>query len=439
MNFLIKKGEGLKGEITVPGDKSISHRSIILSSLAEGTSKISGMLEGEDCLATIEVFRKMGIKIINEEGIYLIEGKGLFGLEAPDQPLDFGNSGTSVRLCSGLLAAQDFPTQLVGDNSLSTRPMRRIVEPLLAMGAKIYSSKNGTLPLNIAPADSLQSIQYSLPVASAQVKSCIMLAGLYAEGVTSIEENKVTRDHTENMFKEFDIPIEMQNSKGNKSISLSRVDHIKPTSIDICGDFSSASFFILAALICPNSELLIKNVGINDTRIGLLHALRHMGANIELKNKLDSIEPTADLLVKTSSLKAINLNIKLVANMIDEMPAFFIAAALAEGTTIVKDAKELRTKESDRLQAMADALKSFGVKYDLKDDGIVIYGLGSKGIFNSTNIDSYGDHRIAMASAIGSLRSNDEVNILDCVNVNTSYPNFLDTCNEIGIEIQTYD
>ena len=435
MNFLIKSGQGLKGEITIPGDKSISHRSIILSSLAEGTSKIHGLLEGEDCLATIEVFRNMGIKIINEEGVYSIEGNGLRGLDAPHKPLDFGNSGTSIRLCSGILSAQNFQSTLVGDSSLSSRPMQRIVEPLTDMGAKI-TSNNGTLPLNISPTDSFKSIEYLLPVASAQVKSCIMLAALYAEGVTKIEERALTRDHTENMLKQFGIPVNVENSDGKKRISLGNINSINPTDIIICGDFSSAAFFILAGLICPESELLIKNVGINKTRIGLLHALRHMGANIQLLNQTENIEPTADILVKSSNLKGITLNTNLVSNMIDEMPVFFIAAALSDGVTIVKDAKELRTKESDRLQAMADSLSSFGVKHDLEEDGIKIYGLGSKGVLNSTNINSHGDHRIAMASAIGSLRSKNEVNILDCINVNTSFPNFVDTCKEIGIEIE---
>ena len=435
MDLLIKSGQNLKGEITVPGDKSISHRSIILSSLAEGTSKISGLLEGEDCLATIEVFRNMGINIVNERGVYSIEGKGLRGLQDPKKPLDFGNSGTSIRLCSGILSAQSFKSTLIGDSSLSSRPMQRIVEPLTAMGAKI-TTKNGKLPLHISPTDSLKSINYSLPIASAQVKSCIMLSALYAQGETVIEESAVTRDHTENMFENFGIPLEIESSEGKKRINLSSIDYINPTKMNICGDFSSASFFILAALICPDSELLIKNVGINKTRIGLLHALRHMGANIQLFNQTEKIEPTADILVKSSNLKGINLNTNLVANMIDEMPVFFVAAALSDGITIVKEAKELRTKESDRLQAMADALSSFGIKHDLKEDGIKIYGLGSKGTLNSTNIRSYGDHRIAMASAIASLRSDNKVRVLDCLNVNTSYPNFIDTCKEIGIEME---
>jgi len=361
MHFKIQKGNSLKGEIIVPGDKSMSHRAIMLASLAEGKSEISGFLEGEDCLATIEVFKKMGVNISRQEGKFIVEGRGLRGLKDPSSPLDFGNSGTSVRLCSGVLAAQEFSSILVGDSSLSSRPMTRITEPLGLMGANASSAEKGTLPIKIEPVDSLNSIKYSLPVPSAQVKSCLLFAGLYSEGITEIEEKVTTRDHTERMFKQFGIPIDVSQSKGSKLIKLNKIEGINPTNIDICGDFSSASFFILAALITPNSELLLKNVGVNPTRIGFLHALRHMGANIELQKEIDSFEPTADILVRTSSLKGITLNKNLVANMIDEMPAFFVAASLAEGTTKVKDAKELRTKESDRLQVMSEALDSFGV------------------------------------------------------------------------------
>jgi len=436
MQFKIKKGNGLKGEITVPGDKSMSHRAIMLASLADGKSEISGFLEGEDCLATIEVFKKMGVNISRREGIFIVEGKGLKGLKDPSGPLDFGNSGTSVRLCSGVLAAQEFSSTLVGDSSLSSRPMTRITEPLGLMGANASSTEKGTLPIKIEPVDSLNSIKYSLPVPSAQVKSCLLFAGLYAEGITEIEEKITTRDHTERMFKQFGIPIDVSQSKGSKLIRLNKVEGINPTNIDICGDFSSASFFILAALITPNSELLLKNVGVNPTRIGFLHALRHMGANIELQKKIDSFEPTADILVRTSSLKGITLNKNLVANMIDEMPAFFVAASLAEGTTKVKDAKELRAKESDRLQVMSEALDSFGVKFRLEDEGITINGLGKNGTFKTAEIDSHGDHRIAMASSIGSLRSDGETSVLDCFNVNTSFPNFIDACKEVGINIE---
>ena len=436
MHFKIQKGNGLKGEITVPGDKSMSHRAIMLASLADGKSEISGFLEGEDCLATIEVFKKMGVNISRREGVFIVEGKGLKGLKDPSGPLDFGNSGTSVRLCSGVLAAQEFSSTLIGDSSLSSRPMTRITEPLGLMGANASSTEEGTLPIKIEPVDSLKSIKYSLPVPSAQVKSCLLFAALYSEGITEIEEKITTRDHTERMFKQFGIPIDVSQSKESKLIRLNKVEGIRPTNINICGDFSSASFFILAALITPNSELLLKNVGVNPTRIGFLHALRHMGANIELQKEIDSFEPTADILVRTSSLKGITLNKNLVANMIDEMPAFFVAASLAEGTTKVKDAKELRTKESDRLQVMSEALDSFGVKFRLEDDGIIINGLGKTGTFKSTEINSHGDHRIAMASSIGSLRSEGEVSVSDCFNVNTSFPNFIDMCKEVGISIK---
>ena len=436
MKFKVQKGNGLKGEITVPGDKSISHRAILLASLADGNSEISGFLEGEDCLATIEVFQKMGVNISRREGVFVVEGKGLKGLKDPSSPLNFGNSGTSVRLCSGVLAAQEFSSTLIGDSSLSSRPMTRITEPLGLMGANTSSTEEGTLPIKIEPVDSLKSIKYSLPVPSAQVKSCLLFAGLYSRGITEIEEKIATRDHTERMFEQFGIPIDVSQSKAAKLIKLNKVEAINPTNIDICGDFSSASFFILAALITPNSELLLKNIGVNPTRIGFLHALRHMGANIELQNEIDSFEPTADILVRTSSLKGITLNTNLVANMIDEMPAFFIAAALAEGTTKVKDAKELRTKESDRLQVMSEALDSFGVKFRLEDDGIIINGLGKTGSFKTAEINSYGDHRISMASSIGALRSDGETSILDCFNINTSFPNFIDVCKEIGINIE---
>ena len=435
MNFLVKKGASLRGEINIPGDKSMSHRAIMLASLSEGGCEITGLLEGEDCLATIEVFRNMGVSISSNSGNYYVEGNGLKGLKQPVEPLDFGNSGTSIRLCAGVLAAQNFATTLVGDGSLSSRPMQRIIEPLTLMGAKISSSEDGTLPLLIKPTDSPQSIDYSLPIASAQVKSCIMLASLYSKGETKIIEEAITRNHTETMFKAFGIPVKISTSDNSRIISLSGIESIKSTNIDICGDFSSASFFILAALISPDSEILIKNVGVNKTRIGLLHALRHMGANIEILNEEHAFEPKADILVKTSNLKGITLNTTLVANMIDEMPVFFIAAALAEGITRVKDAKELRTKESDRLEAMAQALKAFGVKYHLSQDGIEIYGLGIEGIFKSAEINSYGDHRIAMASAIGSLRSDNESRILDCENVKTSFPSFFDTCQNLGINI----
>ena len=436
MNFKIKKGKGVRGEITIPGDKSISHRSIMCASLAEGTSKIYGFLEGDDCLATMNAFKDMGIKFEISEDKILVHGSGLRGLKKPRNDINLGNSGTSVRLLTGILAAQDFSSTLIGDESLSSRPMLRITEPLGLMGANISSTEAGTLPLRIEPVNSLEAIKYSLPVASAQVKSCLLFAGLYSNGITEIEEKITTRDHTEKMFEQFDIPINISRSKGKKLIKLDPVEGFNPKNLNICGDFSSASFFILAALITPNSELLLKNVGVNPTRTGFLHALRHMGANITLQNETDSYEPTADILVKTSELKGIVLNTNLVANMIDEMPAFFIAASLATGTTKVKEAKELRTKESDRLQAMSEVLDSFGVQFQLEADGIVIKGIGKGGTLKASTVNSHGDHRIAMAASIASLRSGGETTVLDCLNVSTSFPNFIDVCQEVGINIE---
>ncbi|MFL2698229.1 MAG: 3-phosphoshikimate 1-carboxyvinyltransferase [Gammaproteobacteria bacterium] len=436
MDYLINQGNSIRGEIKVPGDKSISHRAIMIASLANGKSKLTGILEGEDCLATKQAFENMGVVFSTEGNDLIVEGVGLGGLKKPSKALDFGNSGTAIRLCSGILVAQNFSSQLVGDVSLSSRPMGRIVEPLSLMGANIESD-NGTLPLNIKPSPSLQGINYTLPVASAQVKSALILAGLYSEGLTEIKEKKITRNHTETILKEFGVPIEINKTKSLRSIRISKTEFIKPRDIDICGDFSSAAFFILAALISPNSNLLIKGVGINETRIGFLHALRHMGAHIELKNLKEDFEPTADIWVRSSALKGITLNTKLVANMIDEMPAFFIAAALAEGITKVIGAEELRAKESDRLQAMSEVLKALGVKFELSHDGILIQGLGTDGVFRASTINSHGDHRIAMASSIASLRADGETRIIDCNNVSTSFPNFIDVCKELGIRLKT--
>ena len=435
MDYLVKPAESIKGEIKVPGDKSITHRAMMLASIASGQSRLTGVLEGEDCLATKKVFEHLGVNFIKEDDDLIVEGVGIKGLRQPERELDFGNSGTGIRLSSGILVAQNFATELIGDSSLSERPMSRIVEPLSLMGANI-SSNQGILPLNIKPTSSLRGITFSLPVASAQVKSALLLAGLYAEGYTEVKEDKITRNHTETIFNEFGIPVEVNKSKNSRSIRVSKSDKINPKDINIPSDFSSASFFILAALITPKSHLRIRGVGINETRIGFLHALRHMGGKIDIQNIQNGPEPIADLLIESSKLKGITLNTKLVANMIDEMPAFFIAASLAEGTTIVKDAEELRAKESDRLEAMANALGSLGVKFKLNQDGIVIHGLGDKGQFKASEINSLGDHRIAMASSIASLRADGEVRIVDCDNVGTSFPDFIEVCGDIGIKIK---
>ena len=435
MDYLVNPAESIKGEIKVPGDKSITHRAIMLASIASGQSRLSGVLEGEDCLSTKKVFEHMGVNFIKEDDDLIVEGVGIKGLRQPERELDFGNSGTGIRLSSGILIAQNFATELIGDSSLSERPMSRIVEPLSLMGANI-SSNQGMLPLNIKPTSSLKGITFSLPVASAQVKSALLLAGLYAEGYTEVKEDKITRNHTETVFNEFGIPVEVNKGKNSRSIRVSKSDKINPKDIIIPSDFSSASFFILAALITPKSHLRITGVGINETRIGFLHALRHMGGKIDIQNIQNGPEPIADLLIESSKLKGITLNTKLVANMIDEMPAFFIAASLAEGTTIVKDAEELRTKESDRLEAMANVLEALGVKFKLNQDGMVIHGLGDNGIFKAVEINSLGDHRIAMASSIASLRAEGEVRILDCDNVRTSFPDFVSVCSHIGIKIK---
>ena len=435
MDYFVKPAESIKGEIKVPGDKSITHRAMMLASIASGQSRLTGVLEGEDCLATKKVFEHLGVNFIKENDDLIVEGVGIKGLRQPERELDFGNSGTGIRLSSGILVAQNFATELIGDSSLSERPMSRIVEPLSLMGANI-SSNQGTLPLNILPTSSLRGITFSLPVASAQVKSALLLAGLYAEGYTEVKEDKITRNHTETIFNEFGIPVEVNKSKNSRSIRVSKSDKINPKDINIPSDFSSAAFFILAALITPKSHLRIRGVGINETRIGFLHALRHMGGKIDIQNIQNGPEPIADLLIESSKLKGITLNTKLVANMIDEMPAFFIAASLAEGITIVKDAEELRAKESDRLEAMANALGSLGVKFKLNQDGIVIHGLGDKGQFKASEINSLGDHRIAMASSIASLRADGEVRIVDCDNVGTSFPDFIEVCGDIGIKIK---
>jgi len=435
MDFKVKAGSGLSGEVQLPGDKSISHRSIMCAALAEGTTTINGFLEGEDCLATLDAFSKMGVSINRTDNKVVVQGVGLNGLKEPDSELYLGNSGTSMRLMSGILSGQKFPTVLTGDSSLSSRPMERIITPLKLMGSSISSNSDGNPPIEIQPSLGLNSLSYELPIASAQIKSCLMFAGLYANGPVTIIEHLETRNHTELMFQQFGIAVEVNETGKTRKIKVTPPKSFLATDINIPADFSSASFFILAALITPESELLIKNVGINKTRIGFLHALRHMGADIELKNETNSFEPTADILVKTSNLKGITLNTRLVANMIDEMPAFFIAAALAEGTTKVKDAKELRAKESDRLQAMSEVLEAFGARFHLNGDGIVINGLGKDGVFNPSKINSHGDHRIAMASSMASLRVKGETTITNCNNVNTSFPNFIGVSREAGINI----
>ena len=435
MNLKLLKSKNLSGQVIIPGDKSISHRSIILSSIAEGTSEISGFLKGEDCLATINAFKKMGVKIEDEGKKIFVHGVGLHGLKKPIEDLDLGNSGTSMRLLAGLLSGQKFSSNLIGDSSLSSRPMKRILEPLKEMGAFIFG-KEDTAPLSIKASKKLSGISYELPIASAQVKSCILLAGLYADSNTQVIENHLTRDHTEKMFKKFGIEIDENFENSKKIIKISPPQKLNPSNINVPGDFSSASFFIVAGLIIPNSEIILKNVGINSSRTALLKVLIEMGANIKIKNIKNDYEKIADIEIKSSNLEAIVLDEELVPNLIDELPILFIAAAFASGKTIIRGVEELKTKESDRLEAMSNSLGILGVESKSYSDGIDINGKSS--LNSSVTIDSFGDHRIAMASSIACSMLDGENIIKNVENIQTSFPKFTETCNSLGIKAESF-
>lgn len=430
--FQVAPSRVLQGSIRVPGDKSISHRSIIMGAIAEGTTHIDGFLEGEDSLATLEAFRKMGVEISEPvNGSLNIQGVGLYGLQAPVQPLDMGNSGTAMRLLCGLLAAQNFPSVLVGDESLSSRPMRRVTDPLRLMGAKIELEDGGTAPIRISPSK-LTAINYDMPVASAQVKSCLLLAGLYAEGATTVTEPAICRNHTELMLQGFGYPIELAANK----VTIRDGGMLKACAIDIPADISSAAFFLVGACIAPGSDLILKHVGINPTRVGVINILRAMGANIEyLKQYNVGGEAVADIQVRYAPLHGIDIPVDQVPLAIDEFPALFIAAACAAGTTTLSGAEELRVKESDRIQAMADGLMTLGVKHEVKPDGIIITG----STIGGGVIDSKGDHRIAMAFTIAALAAEREITILDCNNVATSFPGFAELVQSCGIDLKVVD
>ncbi len=430
-SFQIKPGGVISGRITVPGDKSISHRALMLSAIAEGETTIKGFLQGEDTLATAKVFQQMGVQIENNADVVKVKGVGLHGLHAYNKALDFGNSGTSVRLMTGLLSAQSFDSELIGDKSLMTRPMMRVIEPLRAMNADISCSDKGTLPIKIKGANQLKAIDYELPVASAQLKSCLLLAGLYAEGTTSIIENKVTRDHTERMLGAFSHPV-IRN--GNR-ISINKADKLVATEIIIPADFSSAAFFIVAATICSGSDVVLENVGVNPTRDAMLKIMQLMGADIELQNTREQAgEPVADIHIKSSELKGIDIPEELVPIAIDEFPAILIATACAKGTTRLSGAAELRVKESDRLQAMLDGFIATGIKAEATKDGMIIEN--SK--FQGGVVNSHGDHRIAMAFAVAGMVAKEAILINDCENVATSFPGFVDLAKKAGMDI-AYD
>lgn len=430
INYIVSPGGNARGDLRVPGDKSMSHRSIMLGSLADGMTEVTGFLEGEDSLATLQAFRDMGVEIEGpNEGRVVIRGVGLHGLKAPKKPLYLGNSGTSIRLLSGLLAGQAFDVELQGDASLSGRPMGRVAMPLREMGAVIETEKDGTPPLRIKGGRKLKGINYRMPMASAQVKSCVLLAGLYAEGETSTVEPAPTRDHTERMLRGFGYQVDSDNDKA----SLCGGGRLTATRIDVPADISSSAFFMVAAAIVPGSDITLRHVGVNPTRIGVINILRQMGANIELFNPAQvGDEPVADIRVRYAPLKGIEIPEDQVPLAIDEFPVLFIAAACAEGTTVLTGAEELRVKESDRIQSMADGLVTLGIDAVATDDGIRIQG----GEIGSGEVESFDDHRIAMAFSIAGLRASGPITIKEANNVATSFPNFISLARQVGINIK---
>ena len=421
---------GLKGTVSVPGDKSISHRCIMFGSIAEGTTEIHNFLPGADCLATIRCFRALGIDIRQEGSTVTVHGKGLHGLSAPSQTLDVGNSGTTTRLLSGILAGQPFESRLSGDESLNSRPMKRIIDPLTQMGADITSILgNGCAPLCITPSR-LHGIHYNSPVSSAQVKSCILLAGLYADGETSVTEPGLSRNHTELMLKEFGADIRsIHNLDCSRTTAVIRpCGELHGQKITVPGDISSAAYFIAAGLIVPDSEIRITNVGINPTRAGMLKVCEDMGAQIELSNeRTEGGEKIADITVKTSRLHGTVIEGDIIPALIDEIPIIAVMAAVAEGTTIIRDAAELKVKETDRIETVTDNLKAMGCDITPAPDGMIINGGRLKG----ASIHTLLDHRIAMAFSIAALAAEGRTHILDSKCVDVSYPTFYDTFEEL--------
>ena len=431
--FHAAPGGALRGRLRVPGDKSISHRAIMLGALAEGVTEVSGFLEGEDCLATIGAFRAMGVRIDGPaDGRVRVHGVGLHGLCPPSEPLYMGNSGTSMRLLAGLMAGQSFDVVMSGDASLTRRPMQRVAEPLRQMGAVIDTSPTGTPPLRISGKRGLRGIDYAMPVASAQVKSSLLLAGLYAEGQTCVTEPAPTRDHTERMLAGFGYAVERE----GRTVCVEGGGQLRATSIDVPADISSAAFFMVGAAIAPGSDLTLEHVGVNPTRIGVINILRAMGADISLGNERRvGGEPVADIRVRAGRLRGIRIPEDQVPLAIDEFPALFIAAACAEGETVLTGAEELRVKESDRIQVMADGLVALGADARSTPDGMLIRG----GVLGGGRVNSRGDHRIAMAFAMAALRAGGPVMIDDCANVRTSFPNFLSLARGAGLQVKQVD
>jgi 3-phosphoshikimate 1-carboxyvinyltransferase len=424
----------LKGSIRVPGDKSMSHRAVMFSSLADGTSNIKGLLEGEDVMATLAAFQAMGVTAQGpNNGELTIDGVGMRGLQAPEDALDMGNSGTAMRLISGILAAQNFPSKLVGDESLSGRPMRRVTVPLSSMGARCATDENGCPPIHIRGVDQLEPIDYKLPIASAQIKSAVLLAGLYANGETSVTEPAPTRDHTERMLQAYGYECRTEKLNDQAStVSVTGGGQLTAADIDIPADISSAAFFMVAASIVPGSDLTLEHVGINPTRTGVIDVLREMGADIAFLNERDiGGEPVADIRVRYVGLKGIDIDPKYVPLAIDEFPVLCIAAACADGVTTISEAEELRHKESDRISAMVEGLRALGVDLVEHKDGVEITG----GKIHGGDVNSFHDHRIAMAFSVAGAVASESICIDRCENVATSFPNFIDLANHVGMSV----
>jgi len=430
--WLAHKGNPLRGELTIPGDKSISHRAIMLAALADGVSQIDGFLEGEDALATEAIFRQLGVRIdAPETGVRIVHGVGIDGLRAPAAALDCGNAGTGMRLLAGILAGQSFNSTLIGDASLSKRPMRRVVVPLTQMGARIEAEPGDVPPLRIHGGQRLVGIEYDNVLASAQVKSALLLAGLFAEGETRVIEPRPTRDYTERMLAAFDWPITF--APGHARVTGGH--RLCATDIEVPADFSSAAFFLVAATLVPGSQLRLHQVGMNPRRIGLLHVLRQMGADIREENAgCQGGEPVADLIVRHALLRGIEVPVEHVADMIDEFPILFIAAACADGVTTIRGAAELRFKESDRISAMAEGLRAIGLPMDETPDGAII--TGNRAALHSGQVHARGDHRIAMAFAVAAQIAAGEIHIEDVEHVVTSFPGFDQLARDAGFGLR---
>lgn len=428
--FRVRPGGALTGCLRVPGDKSISHRAIMLGAIADGVTEIDGFLEGADALGTLVAFHRLGVYIEHpSDGRVVIHGAGIEGLRAPDGPIDLGNSGTSMRLLAGLLAAQPFDSELVGDASLSRRPMNRVIEPLVRMGARIDASEAGTPPLRIHGGRRLHGIEYDSPVASAQVKSALLLAGLHAAGRTCVREPAESRDHTERMLAGFGYPVE----RGRRGVCIDGGGRLRARYVDVPGDISSAAFFLVGATIAPGSDLVLEHVGWNPTRTGVVEVLRAMGADIEvLAEREVGGEPVVDLRVRAAELHGIEIPEAVVPRAIDEFPALFIAAACARGRTILTGAEELRVKESDRIQVMAEGLQALGIAARPAPDGMIIDG----GQPTGGEVNSHGDHRVAMSFAVAALRASGMIRVTDCANVNTSFPGFAEMAAATGLAIE---